>query len=638
MLTNCIFFLILSTGSIFAAAVFNRKYEEAVPLTLFSIITLLYFCGVWGFLKAGVYIVLILCALLYAASLWIVYRHKSFAQLCKNTFTPAFFIFAALFALFNFADAGMLVHNWDEFSHWADTVKVMWSLDDFGTNPAANTLFPSYPPAMSLMQYFLQVLDNLLTGQKLFSEWRLYLVYQTACAALFMPFLKNVDTSRTKLAPAVYSLSALLLPTVMFVKFFHALYIDAFLGLLAGFGLAYVFHAKTFDALRIATLFLSIFVLVLTKAAGILFAVAICALFILRVVSEKNVLVCSAPPKPDRRWVVGTLIVAAVAVVVVADQSWDYVIARDNAAVSFSNPIAWGELWAVFFADPEKVYRRVVLRNYAMHFFEPAVKLGNSNMMISNCMRTLCYICGFYLIWKRYANQEAPRKTQISLLCGACGTLAVIYIIGLCVTYMFKFSEYEAVRLASYERYMNILYLSLLFVSLTCVWDLIGKKNLSARSIALLLSVLCLLTSMDVVFRFVVQENVRQSRKYRSAYTHVEEICAAIPQESAHIQVIAQATTGEAYYTLRYCLRPQLVGKGAVFSIGEPFYEGDVWTRSLTAAQWQTMLASTYDYVVLYRLNDYFYENFSSVFYDPASIGEERLYSVDAQGMLTFVQ
>lgn len=57
------------------------------------------------------------------------------------------------------------------------------------------------------------------------------------------------------------------------------------------------------------------------------------------------------------------------------------------------------------------------------------------------------------------------------------------------------------------------------------------------------------------------------------------------------------------------------------------------------ADQWQTDLIQNYDYVALYRLNDYFYEHYSVVFEDPAQIKENAVYLMDKDtGVLVFCE
>ena len=50
----------------------------------------------------------------------------------------------------------------------------------------------------------------------------------------------------------------------------------------------------------------------------------------------------------------------------------------------------------------------------------------------------------------------------------------------------------------------------------------------------------------------------------------------------------------------------------------------------LTPEEWASRLWERYDYVALYRFDDYFLENYSAVFEDPADLHWDTLYRVDA--------
>ena len=46
MVFGILLFLILSSGSVLAAAYADRRYEEALPLTIFGIMAVFYFLGI----------------------------------------------------------------------------------------------------------------------------------------------------------------------------------------------------------------------------------------------------------------------------------------------------------------------------------------------------------------------------------------------------------------------------------------------------------------------------------------------------------------------------------------------------------------------------------------------------------------
>ena len=156
MLTQAVFFLLLISGGVFCATFTSKKIEDILPLQFMVMMAVLYTFGLFGHLSWGIYFLHIAMILLYGVSIAANIKTNKWKSTCANLFTPAFAILCAMFLVLNICDYGELAHTWDEFSHWMDSVKAMTYLDDFITNPHSESFFKSYPPAMSLLQYFFQ--------------------------------------------------------------------------------------------------------------------------------------------------------------------------------------------------------------------------------------------------------------------------------------------------------------------------------------------------------------------------------------------------------------------------------------------------------------------------------------------------
>ena len=117
-------------------------------------------------------------------------------------------------------------------------------------------------------------------------------------------------------------------------------------------------------------------------------------------------------------------------------------------------------------------------------------------------------------------------------------------------------------------------------------------------------------------------------------------ILDTVPKGSK-IYLISQGTTGFDYWVLRYNIRSNRINLSHnpmfTWSIGVPFYEGDVWTRSISPQEWQAELLLDYDYVALYKINNYFLQNFGGLFQDPAAIRENTVFRINKEtGLLEF--
>ena len=98
----------VSSGSVFCSSFFKKRWEEAVPATVFSMILVLYTFALLDILKAGVAVLTVMIAGLYIAAAIKIIRDHSYRAFIRNTFTPAFFVFILLFLACFWATKGMV--------------------------------------------------------------------------------------------------------------------------------------------------------------------------------------------------------------------------------------------------------------------------------------------------------------------------------------------------------------------------------------------------------------------------------------------------------------------------------------------------------------------------------------------------
>lgn len=548
-------------------------------------------------------------------------------KLFVERFTPAFFIFAAVFILLSVLNYGKLVSSWDEFSHWGDTVKAMTTLDTLGTNPNAHTVFPNYPPAMSLFQYYLQKLCLLFQPEAQFCEWRLYFSYQIFFISLLLPFLSGFQYRR--LVPAILvSIVVCIFPMVFYSEIFTTLYIDPFLGILAGAALALVFSWPRKDSFYCLNILLSAFVLVLTKEAGLLFSVFLILAFILDTIFSQSV--CAA--RHSRKIVfVATLILLGIAAIAIPKLLWNLDMRYNHVTVApiiGENPIA--ALRALFHGEPH--YRLQVIYSYFAAIATRSWPLGGSDIAVPYPAVFALVLAYLFFLYRAYrGRQDADRSRRIFFW--LIVALTIVYIVGLCLLYLFRFSEYEAVRLASFERYINIVILA---IWMLCVLSTVMlADHTPARSNRITALLVCLILSITPwlpLATFVSRTSVTESKQVRLVYDSLGgKVQRSIGKQQANVYLISQATSGLDYWTMRYILRPYTVNEPFSWSIGEPFFDGDIWTKEMTVAEWQDKLVSKYDYVILLQVNEYFTQHFSFAFEDPSEVAEDGIYRVNRQ-------
>lgn len=618
-----IWFAILSAGSIYGAAVWKKRYEEMLPVTCSAIVLILFVFGIAGNLKAGVAITELLAAVLYIFTVIHLIKSKDIQNFRKNLITPGGVIFCVILAgayLFNY---GKLAADWDEFSHWATVVKAMVTVDGLGTNPQANLLFPEYPPGMALFQYFLQKI-YISTGGIKFSEWLLYLAYQVLFFAFVMPFFSNIKQKKVCSA-LVSGIVVFLFPLIFFNAVYTSLYIDPMLGMLAGTGLATVFLCENRDWLYTLRIACTCMMLILCKDAGALFAVFIVMAYIsVRLYDSRQVL-----RKAWKKAAAESLFV--IMALWLPRFVWSIHLKHTVANKTFTVPIDWGKFFNIITAR-EQGWQRAVWEGYFKKLISQTLPVGNTGISLNYSGLALLMLGAAIVLFLWCEKEQEGQKFKSRLLMAVMSCQYVIYALGLCILYMFKFSSYEGSGYASFDRYMNIVNLAMGIFVILCLLKIFQKSEHAIENGIFILSGIILISPMEYVGNYLRRYYVTSSLKTRAPYEAISaEIERCVP-DGSKMWFIAQESTGFEQLVVGFNIQEKFIKReGWGWSIGAPFYEGDVWTVSVTAEEWRKQLLEDYDYVVLYKINDYFVQNFESVFADDTEIAEGTIYEVDRE-------
>lgn len=628
-MTSLAFLAALSAPSALCAAFAKKKYEEILPLSVMGIVLVLYLFGLADALKTGFYVLLACVPIMYLVTVVKIWKTKEIKSFIRHFVTPGTIIFASALALLTLWNRGKLAMAWDEFSHWVDIAKVMTTIHDFGTSPASGSAFQSYPPAMTLFQYFLQMLNQTIHPFETFSEWRVYLAYQVFCIAVLMPLFRG-KTFRSPIVLTSTVVVVFVSPLLFYADLYASVYIDAFLGVLSGAGFAEIVFCKRKDLVYSLYIWMLCAVLVLAKDAGMLFAVFLAAAYLL------DALLCNQEqvknPVTEK---IGILAMTAIAVAL-PKFLWKKEIVVSGAAVSFSKSVELKSLILLLLGRDDS-YRSTVVDNFRNAMFEKQVTLGNISISFNYAILLITGVVLVYLLYRVYACRNCGTGKGTVFVFSLAAAQLVLYSLGLCIIYAFKFSEYEAVRLASFTRYIHIGFLSCaLFLLAGLLWCMETYLQKTQVKEVLVLYALLVIFPLKPIADLANRETVTQSIRMRKPYQEISGKILSQTPEGSKVYLVSQESTGLDYWVLRFSVRPNRVNENYSWSIGESFYEGDVWTKAMTAEQWQALLADEYDYVALYKINDYFLDNFSQVFENPETIANNTVYTVDkTTGKLT---
>ncbi len=598
---------IIISPSLYLGERFNKKTEIFIPITLMSIILILYCGGMLNILKPTVYIISITSLVLLL--LFIKKMLKNNKKI-KDILTPGivfFLLFCVCISVFHY---GRLLSNWDEFSHWGDVVKAMVNINDFSTNSQSLSYFQSYLPAISLFQYFFQV----IYGN--FTESLLYIAYDIIVVSLFIPFTKEIKWKDFwKIMTMVIII--LVLPVLFNNIYYSQIYVDSFLGFIFGYSLISIFLTKEYSWLDVINICIANSVLILTKDISIILFFINCLIMLFIYVYNHK--------KKGKNLKITQLIVAII-LPLVFYLMWKINVTITGANVVFDKPVNIADILNTILRQ-DSTYRTTVLLNFIDALSNKPII---TNLLSLNFYTLLAISLGlFYGISTSTEKNKSQKNTILSIIIIGC----IIYTIAHFALYITKFTEYEALKLASYERYIGIYFIAIfMFVGCYILSNFDKCKNLSLIFVVILIS----LGSINNIFNSFYQ--LGDTIYLRSQYNlSNEKITEELKQEKKRIYFISEDDTGIDYWTLKFVNRNNLssINKAGTFSIGlAPYNEKDIYTIIVNPSEWQEDLKNNFDYVYLYDIDEVFINTYASLFYNIKDIQDNTLFKVDENGRL----
>ncbi len=594
----------------------GRRYEEAVPLSAFAVIALLYALGLLGLLRfAGIALFAVAASSLAGCIVHAV-RKRAWRQSLRRTFTPGFFaflFFVIVSAVFNY---GRLATEWDEFSHWAYAVKAMTALQDFAANPLADAAYATYPPAVSLFQYAFQILNGS------YAEWLLYAAYQILAFSLFLPFFRRL-TGCSPLLVLLAVLTAMLVPNLFEGSMYGSLMADCLLGLIFGFALAVILRMRPERGFEIALVAGAAFVLTLMKSSGVLLAGAVCAALAIDVLllrprkrhgeregCKRGALraalqVCASP-----------LAVAAAAL------SWRGVVMRYRAADLFSGYRMPAMTDGGIGADGMQIVR---------NFLKKLFSAGEGICIFNISAFQLAIVCAalllllFLLLRAESADQDARNGGLLFLT----GVWVPLYFAGLLATYLFKFRPAEAMDIPAFSRYAGTIFYGIaMFVSASVLDVCMDKRIAGSRFLALGLVLLLLFASPADKFtawitRYSAASSISKRAQYDGAADSIRRMVSK-SGKSAGVRILAQEEYELTGWMYHYLLYPIPTQKSRCVADGSSEEQQARYVKWLQDNR-------EFDFVYLASIDQYFLDAYGAAFAGSADIAAGRLYAVDRE-------
>ena len=625
---SIIVYLLMSSGGVLRLFADQLRYEMMVPVTSTSVVLTLFLFGTVNQLKIGVSIVAILCISIYLIAFINLVKGMirngidDLKERLQLLFSPCAGLLFVFMIVMTYANVGKQAAEWDDFSHWATVVKHMTFYNTLGYDQNYSYVyFKTYPPAMALFQYLVQRIVLWWNPEVGFSEWHLFFAYQMFAASFLMPFLGILNFKR----PYAWICSAFLFALINIVhpSPLSSLLIDPFLGMVSGAGLAMVFlgELKPHPVYRVSIL-LTISIIVLTKDAGMLFAILIMLSFIAmgwQTLDMKSI-----------KSVCGSLILPVLAVAL-PKGLWAIGLWMNDAQEVFSK-IDFLSLIKVILGQEES-YRKEIALSFIRKSVQPYTFVTFFGRSLPVLLLFAVLLGMAYFMCVMYGRSVLGKKKAFYTIFFEMCVCVLSFSFGLLLVYMYKLTPEEGRVLHSYERYMSILVYQLVFFDMLAAVALTERFGAwGAAMTALLVGFSICTGTAGATLRYCTRVPVWYANELRKQYTSFFEYVEEKTSEDSVIYFVSQGNDGYEFWCARFCLMPRTVNpfslKEHTWTIGIPKDANDRLTMRLTADEWREMLQKC-DYVALFRLNDLFYENSSGLFEDPGAIAEQSLYRVD---------
>ena len=618
MFPAILFFLVLVAPPLFLAVYKKRRFEETIALTTGGMILFMYVLGIIGLLKVSVYLILGATAALLILSFIKILKSKQFLNPLAPFFTPAALAFFLFFLFLLYAHYERLLHEYDEFTHWGDVVKAMAWIDDFSTSPLSHSYFQNYVPGMAIFQYLFEKLAMIFPGG-IFVDWRLYFAYHLLTVIFLLPFF-TVRKWRWFLPAFLLILFTALTPVFFDPESLSSIYVDGFLGLLAGAGFATLFLKKS-SGWKTAHILVICALLVLVKDVGLLFAVTLALAF----------LSSEMPQIRENRkkfLILAGLTVAAVALPKIL---WEISIRVNHITfMKFRRPIKLDVLFRVI-TGRQAGYEAEVgaasinrLLTGVVGFHGP-IEIKMFYPVLAAILIAVLML--FLFLWKKQ-DPKAHRQHRAAVW-GALVTF-VLYCLGMPLLYMFKLNSDT---LVSFDRYMGIMLtcLIVLIFLLAAAWLQERPKWIIAGVGACVLIGAMTLNPV-IMGKYLNRESIGDQYYVLGRFdTFVREMNEIAGGEEKHVWIIAQESDGSEFWPLRYGIRPANGEINVGFSISDhtkSLYPGDIWTLIIPAEEWREKLKD-YDYVMIWQADDTFREDYAALFENPADIADRTIFAVN---------
>lgn len=614
-------YFIFSTG--FLVLITKKTFGKCLPLAMLLTAFIYFFSqAIFKTFQIGFYLN-ILFAVLFLVLLFIAkVKKKDLSDFKKRFISKGFFAFLVIYIGVFLFDLNRNFSMWDEFSHWGEMVKEMLRLDHF-YSVSSSTLMAhkDYPPIVSLFELFF---CNLSGGYR---ETYLIRSIHLLSFSLFIPAICEYDFKFNKVK---FCFKTLLMMGIIFLTILlfdqhgiiNTIYTDYLMAILVSYSLALILLEK--DPLSNFFLFhlsVSCSFLVMTKQMGLPLYAMILFMFLWNVWIKNK----SKTKKILHKEKIISMIKVSILLVIIPLslwKGWDIYVNSLNLNAQFKlSDLKLSELSDIMRKTSGEPYQQQAATNYMN-----AIKNNSMTTSIVSFNYLQCAILVFLLLYliylyrKKYFHKRQIVFTALTLAFGFIGYAFVMLIM-----YVFSFGPVEGPNLASFNRYLPT-YVLICMLFIIMIWIYMDskddKKSTSFKNVILIFCILVFIQKPNFTTKIMPQWKSSDESIFEY---HAKKLMEKT-KENSRIFLIAQNSTGEFQFFVKYYMNPRVVNR---HHYDFPVTNMDDYKEYFEREIKEDML--DFDYVYLAQISDEFKEKYQFLF-SHSKVKEEQLYKIKKMG------
>ena len=484
---------------------------------------------------------------------------------------------------------------------------------------------------MILFQYFYEKITMMLHSDAWFTEWTAYFSYQVLAISFLMPFWRGL-TFRKAIPHGILFTLILLSVTIFYNDAVYSIYIDQFIAILAGCGLAHLFLYPRKTRAEIAYLCFTMAMLTLAKDVGIYYSIILFLLLVVTELREEEAFKASTTWK--RMSEIG-LIGAIFAFL--PKLLWNLHLKRFGIIKNFQGKVDLANLFQVI-QGRDQSYRATAFTAFFERLLSGTKTLGTTNIQVTYPALLLILsvsLLGLSSIYAASKENTVRIQRRRTLIVVSAILATVLYSFGMLFLYLYKFAGSESTSLASFDRYIGICFFALTLMTELLVFRAFAEEKTHGRMAASVLTVvLALGISYPDLYWLLSRRSVAMSKETRAPYEEIaSRAMTVLGREQKNVFIVTQERQGLEFFILRYDLIPHRTNDHYSFSISPTgaTYEGDLYSAKLSQEELQERLKA-YDLMIVYVADDLFRDSYGELFScPPEEIVDGTLFLIDRE-------